>query len=198
MTRRVEDELRDLFAAIDDQIGPLPEGRSPESGRRRPVGRAVAAAVLVALLTAGAVVLARSTVAHVEVDTAGGPALVERSTFGRLTGAVCERLGRERSGVAPRFATVEAYLVSTQRHRTAIERALHELDTIPSTAGERRAIGAAVDGLEESLGLLEAIAATARAGDLEHAATLWGGVDPRVSAAFELVVERGVDRCRDI
>lgn len=196
MTHRVEDELRDLFAAIDDQIGPLAGPRPVDlRRRRRPVVLAVAA-VLVVLLGVGALVLDRSRDAALDVDTAGGPLLVEGESFDRLAGSICERLGSARAGVAPRFATAEAYLLSAHGQRAAIERAIGELDSISSAAMERGLVEVTVAGLQDSLALLDRIVAAARAGNLDRAAVLWSSIDDRVARAFEVLVDRGVERCR--
>lgn len=182
---RTEARLRDLFDAIDRQVGEH-EARPPVAtiGRtRRPWVRLLAAAAAV-------VVAAGSLTAWWAVSRRPEPspvldATIDALEFDRAAGQVCLALDRARNGVAPRFQTPEAYLVVTEDRRRALDIAVASLLAIPEPDDDGALPAAAVNRLREVEPVLAAVEDAARAGRIEDAAAAWALVDPAIDAALE-------------
>lgn len=183
----IEDRLRDAFTALDGAVT-VPARRVP-ARRSAPWLLAAAAAIVI-------VVLAVTTVqrrGEPQVTVAGE---VSAAAFDDLANPVCGAVIDGRAGVAPRFATAEAYVLVAEQRIDLVETALASLASLPDAPDDARLKGRVVDALNESIARAEVVLDHAEAGDVDAAVTAWPRVDRYVDRALQLLGAHGAAACR--
>jgi hypothetical protein len=184
----IEDRLRDAFGAIDDQL------EAPERARpRRHDVRALAAAaaiVIIAVSLAFAALITRDD----EVDVRA--AAVSPAEFDVRVGEICRQVVRDSSGVAPRFATAEAYAVSATNRLDVIDAAVAAITAVPPPTDDRGIPSRVLALLANARARAEQVIESADAGQLESARRGWAEIDPLLEQARLTLVDHGAEGCR--
>jgi hypothetical protein len=186
----IEDRLRDAFGALDRQVV-VPPRREVHAARRVASNRVLALAAAVAIVAGTAFVLTRSS----ERDTTRVAGEVASETFEAVATPVCRRIIDARGGVAPRFATVEAYVLVAEHRIDLIGSALASLAALPEHPDDPGFRDRVLHTFREATARAQIVLDAASAGAIDRAVSGWPRVDQYIDLGLRLLADRGVDAC---
>lgn len=184
----LEDRLRDVFASLDEQIA-VPPMRTPS---RRVDVRLIAAAAVV--MIAGGLLAASLT--DPEPAEIGVAADMRPADFDAAAGDICRALISDISGVAPRFATVEAYIVSAKSRIAAIDVTAAAISSMPPPSDDLGLTSRVLSRLRAARARGEHVVVSAEAGRLGPAQRSWAEIDWILEQARVLLGDHGAKGCR--
>jgi hypothetical protein len=190
----IEERLRDAFRAVDEHVVVPPRREDVRSVR--PVGRwLAAAAVLVVAVTASAIFVATHD-SNRRVGVSADDVPVTAAEFNANASAVCATIIRDRSGVAPRFATLDAYRVVADRRGELIARAIHDVAALAPPADEEGLPATVIRTLRVADNGVDVVEHYVEAGDLDGATTAWPDIDALIDDALTILFNHGAAGCQ--
>jgi hypothetical protein len=192
----LEHRLRDLFGAIDAQVTPQPLLVAPARDRRRVSLPLTAARVMIAMAGVAALVVLVMRNAEPRVEVSVQPlTTIDAGVFDERAADLCRSFEVDRNGVAPVFATPEAYITVVEARREVIAAFIDRLAGLTPPDDAPGLPTSVVADLGAASALLDDVERLARAGQLEDAASTWREVDPRIDASIAPLGAHGAAAC---
>lgn len=190
----LEDRLRDAFRAVDAQV-PVPP-RCDDVTAPAHHGRWLLVAAAVIAIVVGSAVFA----SHLDDDrrtrVAANDTKVAPAEFDADASAVCDKILRNRSGVQPRFATLDAYAVVTDHRAELIAGAIHDVAGLAAPTDDETILTRVIRNLETASNSVAVVRHYVEVGDVDGATFAWPDIDGSINDALTIMYRHGATGCQ--
>ena len=190
----LEDRLRDAFRAVDAKV--VVPARREDVPVERHIGRWLVAAAAVVALVSGSAIFAGQYDDDQRIGVVSNDTPVSPAEFDARASEVCRKIFTDRSGVAPRFATLDAYRVVSEQRGALIASAIGAVAALAPPSDVESLPARVIRTLRVAANNVEVVQHYVDVDDLDNAIVTWPGVDRAIDDALIVLFDHGATGCQ--